>query len=71
MVTFCQKCHASLPPEAELLIKQGKEFPSPYYTCPTCGKLAGEEAETTTVPPTTKPPQPSVPSSGDKLEIKG
>jgi hypothetical protein len=28
-----------------VLIKEGKEIPSPYYICPSCGKSAGVSQE--------------------------
>jgi len=45
MVTFCMRCKSSLPPSAMILIKDGKELPSPYYICPSCGKSAGTPKE--------------------------
>jgi DNA-directed RNA polymerase subunit RPC12/RpoP len=44
MVTFCMRCGVSLPPFAAILIKDGKEIPSPYYICPACGKSAGTQS---------------------------
>lgn len=46
MVTFCMRCGVSLPPFATILVKDGKEFPSPYYICPACGKSAGIKENT-------------------------
>jgi len=43
MVTFCMRCGISLPPFATVVIREGKEMPSPHYQCPSCGKPAGTE----------------------------
>ncbi len=42
MVTFCMKCGASLPPTADVIIRNGKELPSPNFKCPACGQMSGE-----------------------------
>ncbi|MCK4908356.1 MAG: hypothetical protein KAS70_00525 [Planctomycetes bacterium] len=41
MVVFCVKCGVSLP-NADVLIKNGQEKPSPYYRCPVCRNMTGE-----------------------------
>lgn len=41
MVVFCMHCGVSLPPFVPTVIKDGKERPSPYYICLSCGKEAG------------------------------
>ena len=51
MVTFCMRCGVSLPPFATILIKDGKEMPSPYYICPACGKSAGTTGDDETAEP--------------------
>jgi hypothetical protein len=50
MVTYCTKCGASLPPTADVIIRNGKEMPSPYYKCPACNQPAGEAKPNTPKP---------------------
>lgn len=54
MVTFCMKCGASLPPTADVVIRNGKELPSPYYQCQACGQPAGEAKGSTPKSPERK-----------------
>jgi len=39
MVVFCVRCDTSLP-QADITIKNGKEFTSPDYHCPMCHQPA-------------------------------
>ena len=55
MVCFCMRCGISLPPFATEVIKEGKEMPSPYYQCPSCGKPAGTEENGKELPDTAEP----------------
>ena len=56
MVAFCMKCGASLPPTADVVIRNGKELPSPDFKCPACSQMAGEtESDNSKNPKSSKP----------------
>lgn len=50
MVAFCMKCGASLPPTVDVIIRNGKELPSPHYKCLACNQIAGESKNSTQNP---------------------
>lgn len=41
MVAFCVKCGASMP-RRDITIRDGREYTSPDYQCPTCREPASE-----------------------------